>query len=149
MISLQHIQLYLSTCWCPNSQGAAGIPGREGLDGQKVSLSSSMPELSYVQFWDLFNSVGNLQGKTGRIGTPGCKGDPGDKVSPLTWSSISPNMSEHPLQSWLCVWLTARNALFLSLKGPEWFCWRCWWSWRPWWGRIKGLSEMLDILHSP
>lgn len=26
-------------------------------------------------------SLGNLQGKIGRIGAPGCKGDPGEKVS--------------------------------------------------------------------
>lgn len=29
----------------------------------------------------LLFSLGNLQGKIGRIGAPGCKGDPGDGVS--------------------------------------------------------------------
>ena len=30
-------------------------------------------------------SLGNLQGKIGRIGAPGCKGDPGDKVRLRGW----------------------------------------------------------------
>ena len=47
---------------------------------EKVKIYHDSCMLSMLIWYPLWN----LQGKIGRIGAPGCKGDPGDKVSPYT-----------------------------------------------------------------
>lgn len=63
-----------------------GLPGRNGTDGQKVSLHTTKSNVQiYGHYIDTTQpSLETLQGKIGRIGAPGCKGDPGDKVSLFT-----------------------------------------------------------------
>uniref|UniRef100_A0A672VCK9 Collagen alpha-2(VI) chain n=1 Tax=Strigops habroptila TaxID=2489341 RepID=A0A672VCK9_STRHB len=60
-------------------QGDPGIEGPIGYPGPKADKESSIFLSDTYSFSIFLFGILSLQGKLGRIGPPGCKGDPGDK----------------------------------------------------------------------